>query len=141
MDGDVRDPEDEGARGNLKVGVPLLNIVGGYNRLELERGAYQPSPDAPVLTVVIAGSGHAYFSDLIYFYQNYADVAWHARHRYELDANRIIKISRDYIAAFLDNNLKGAPKNVLLQPKSYSAKVENARASGYPEAELTIAID
>lgn len=140
MEGDVRNVQDNEARGTLQVVTPLLHLIGGYNRLELERASYLPGPDAPVFTAVVRGTGHAYFSDLIHFYRAYADRAWHERHRYEVDPDRVIRISSDYIAAFLDWQLRDAPISSLLRRPSYSDRVDSPRQGGYPEVDLTIAI-
>lgn len=140
MEGDVRNVEDEDARGSLQVAVPLLHLIGGYNRLELERSSYLPGPDAPIFTAVIRGTGHAYFSDLIHFYRAHADRPWRERHRYEVDPDRVIRISSDYITAFLDWQLKGDPISTLLRIPSYSDRVDNPQQGGYPEVDLIIAI-
>lgn len=140
MEGHVRDPSDENYRGTLAVEAPLLHLIGGYNRPAMETGAYMPGEDAPVFTAVVNGTGHAYFSDLIYFYSAFADADWHARHRYELDSDRVIRIARDYIAAFLDRYLKGEDANVLLQPVGYAARTDGPATAGYPEVDLSIAV-
>lgn len=140
MEGDVREMEDDKARGSINVSVPLLHLIGGYNRLELERASYLPGPNAPVLTAVIHGTGHAYFSDLIYFYRSYAKRDWRDRHRYEIDPDRVIRISSDYLAAFFDWQLRDVTGSVLLRRRSYADRVEGPQLSGYPEVDLTIAI-
>ncbi len=140
MEGDVRDPRDEEYRGRLEVRAPFMHLIGGYNRLELETGDYEPGDNAPVYTVVINGTGHAYFSDLIHFYSAFADEDWRERHRYEVDPDRVIRISRDYIAAFLNVYLNDAEANVLLKPVGYAAKTDSPSAAGYAEAELSISV-
>lgn len=140
MEGDVREVEDEGARGSLEVAVPLLHLIGGYNRLELERASYLPGLKSPVFTVVIRGTGHAYFSDLIHLYRAYADRDWRERHRYEVDPDRVIRISNDYIAAFFDWRMREAPLSVLLRRPSYADRVEGPQQGGYPEVDLSIAV-
>lgn len=140
MEGEVRESTDEMARGTIQVAVPLLHLIGGYNRLELERLSYLPGANAPVFTAVINGTGHAYFSDLIHFYREYANRDWRERHRYEVDPDRVIRISSDYIAAFFDWRMKSAPTNVLLRPRSYTDRVAGPQQSGYPEVDLTVAV-
>jgi hypothetical protein len=121
----------------VTVRAPFLHLIGEYNRLELENRNYRPSEGAPVYQAVVAGTGHAYFSDLIAIYRPIAPPAWRARHRYELEPGRIIQITRDYVAAFLDRYLLGVD-SVLLHPVSYAARVDNPRVGGYPEVSLTI---
>jgi hypothetical protein len=140
MEGDVRETEDDNARGSINVSVPLFHLIGGYNRLELERASYLPGPNAPVLTAVIHGTGHAYFSDLIHFYRSYAEREWRVRHRYEIDPDRVIRISSDYLAAFFDWQLRDVTGSVLLRRRSYADRVEGPQQGGYPEVDLTIAI-
>lgn len=141
LEGSVRDPATEDGRGTLKVGAPLLHIIGGYNRLEHEGGQYVPGKTAPVFQVVINGTGHAELSDLIYLYSAFADDEWKARRRYALDPARVLQITRDYAAAFFDHYLRGAELGVLLRPKSYAARVDSPQAAGYPEVNLSIAVE
>lgn len=141
MEGAVRDPADENARGTLVVGAPLLHIIGGYNRLEHEGGQYAPGPTAPVFQAVINGTGHAEFSDLIYLYSHFAGDEWKARRRYALRPDRVLQIARDHSASFFDHYLRGAELNVLLRAKSYSDRVDSAARGGYPEVDLTITVD
>lgn len=138
MEGAVRDPADENSRGHLRVGAPFLHIIGGYNRLEMEIDDYRPSPDAPVYRVVIDGTGHAQLSDLIYLYAHYADEAWHARHRYDLAPDRVLRIAQDHIVAFFDFWLKGEDETPLLHPRGLAERLEGPRTGGFPEAILTI---
>lgn len=140
MEGEVREPADEDARGSIQVAVPLLHLIGGYNRLELERRAYLPGPGAPVFTAIVQGTGHAYFSDLIHFYRAYANREWRVRHRYETDPDRVIRIASDYIAAFFDWRLMDAPRSTLLRRPSYAERVEGPQQGGYPEVDLTVAV-
>ncbi len=140
MEGAVRDPSDKNSRGKLIVGAPLLHLMGGYNRLEHEGDQYLPAVSAPVYQVVINGTGHAYFSDLIYLYKHYADSEWKNRHRYEVEPARVLQISRDYIAAFLGRYLNDEDPSVLLRPKSYADSVNSPGRGGYPEVELSISI-
>jgi dienelactone hydrolase len=140
MEGDVREPASEDARGSLEIGAPLLHLIGGYNRLELERRGYLPGPGAPVFTAVVRGTGHAYFSDLIHFYRHYADRDWRERHRYELDPDRVIRIAGDYMAAFFDWRLRGQPLGALLGRRTLSEELAGPRQGGYPEVDLTIAL-
>jgi dienelactone hydrolase len=140
MEGDVRQSDDEDARGSLRVRVPLLHLIGGYNRLELERRSYLPGTGAPVFTAVVRGTGHAYFSDLIHLYRAWADRDWRERHRYEVDPDRVIRIASDYMAAFFDWSLKGEPPGVLLRRPTLSERVAGPREGGYPEVDLSIAL-
>lgn len=141
MEGDVRNVGDEHSRGSLRVSAPLLHLIGGYNRLELERPSYLPSRSAPVITAVVRGTGHAYFSDLIHFYRAFADRDFHERHRYELDPDRVLRITSDYLSAFFDWQLNGSEPGLLLRRAGYSARVEGPMQGGYPEVDLTILID
>jgi dienelactone hydrolase len=127
----------EAGRTSLDVHVPFLHLIGEYNRLELEGRSYLPTAGAPVYQAVIAGTGHAYFSDLIAIYKSGAPPDWRARHRYELEPDRILQITRDYVAAFLGRYLSGAD-HPLLHPTSYAARVDGPRAAGYAEVRLTI---
>jgi dienelactone hydrolase len=140
MEGAVRDPEDKESRGKLAVGAPLMHLIGGYNRLEHEGDQYLPAKAAPVYQVVINGTGHAYFSDLIYLYKHYAGDEWKARHRYEIEPARVLQISRDYIASFLDLYLNDGEPSVLLRPKSNADRVSSPMRSGYPEVDLSISV-
>ncbi|MEX2109969.1 MAG: hypothetical protein WD802_05175 [Gemmatimonadaceae bacterium] len=140
MEGEVRETDAADSRGSVQVAVPLLHLVGGYNRLELERASYTPGRHAPVITAIVNGTGHAYFSDLIHFYRAYADRAWRTRHRYEVDPDRVIRIASDYMAAFFDWQVKDGSKSVLLGQPSYGARVEGPQQAGYVEVDVTIAI-
>lgn len=141
LEGAVRDPADETARGQLVTRVPLMHVIGGYNRLEHEGEQYLPSPGAPVYQAVVSGTGHAELSDLILLYAQVADADWHARHRYDLDPDRVQQIVADHARAMFDHYLKGEDASVLLRPKSYAAKVASPREGGYPEVDLSIAVD
>ena len=136
MEGLVRDPDNPQFRGSLVAGAPLLHLIGGYNRVEFVGAQYRPGEGAPVYQAVVNGTGHANFSDLIYLYRRHADADWHRRHRYELDPGRVLQISRDYIAAFLDRYLNGAEPATLLRPFPYAAA--SPSVGGYPEIDLTI---
>ncbi len=138
MEGAVRDPTDKHARGSLTVGAPFLHLIGGYNRLELDNGSYQPSAGAPVYVAVVKGTGHAYFSDLIFFYRAFADDDWKRRHRYEVDPDRVIRISRNVIADFLGRYLSNEKHSVLLDTPSYSDRVDSPTTGGYPELEVRV---
>ena len=133
LEGVLRDT----AQSSLVVGTPFLHVIGGYNRLELENRNYLPSAGAPVYQVIVQGTGHAYFSDLMAIYKTTADSAWLARHRYEVEPLRVIQITRDYAAAFLARYLFDQDSS-LLHPVSYAAKVDGPRSAGYPEVEMTI---
>jgi alpha-beta hydrolase superfamily lysophospholipase len=133
LEGMLRDT----AQSRLVVGAPFLHLIGGYNRLELENRNYVPSDGAPVYQVIVQGTGHAYFSDLMAIYKSTADSAWLARHRYEVEPLRVIQITRDYAAAFLARYLFGLDSS-LLHPVSYAAGVDGPRSAGYPEVEMTI---
>lgn len=141
LEGLVRDPATKDGRGTLTVDTPLLHIIGGYNRLEHEGGQYAPGPSAPVFQVVINGTGHAELSDLIYLYSAFADENWKARRRYALDPSRVLQIAGDYAVGFFDHYLRGAELPVLLRPKSYAARVDSPGAGGYPEVDLSIAVE
>lgn len=141
LEGAVRDPADENSRGHLVVTAPLMHIIGGYNRLEHEGAQYRPGPDAPVYQVVINGTGHAQLSDLIYLYSHYADAAWHERHRYETDPERVLQIISDHALAFFARYLNDSEEDaVLLRPKSYADRVADPGRAGYPETELSITV-
>ena len=119
------------------INKPVMHMMGGYNRLELEGSQYEVNDGGTLYEVILNGTGHTSFSDVVYVYRNFADSAWKARHRYELDPARAIQITRDYFAAFLDHTFAGTP-SVLLKPVSYAAYVDNPRTSGYPEVVLRI---
>jgi hypothetical protein len=121
------------------VSKPLMHLIGGYNRLELEGSQYRVDGSGVLYEVTINGASHTSFSDLILIYKHFADSKWLQRHRYEVEPERIIQITRDYVAAFLDRVLFGK-SNILLQPVSYAARVDSPRTSGYPEAELQVTI-
>lgn len=141
LEGAVRDPHADGARGRLVVGTPLLHIIGGYNRLEHEGDQYQPGKSAPVYQAVIDGAGHAELSDLIHLYSFVAPDDWHARRRYAAEPRRVLQIVSDYVAAFFDRYLRGAEKSVLLAPRAYADRVDSPRAAGYPEVDLSVNVD
>jgi dienelactone hydrolase len=123
----------------ISMSAPLLHVIGEYNRLELEGRSYLPGESAPVYQLILGGTGHAYFSDLILIYKRTASADWLSRHRYELEPARVVQITRDYIAAFVGRYLDGKD-NSLLHPVSYAARVRGPRAAGYSEVELTIDI-
>jgi len=127
----------DGNRQNIPK--PFLHMIGGYNRLELEGSQYLVSDAGVLYEVVVNGATHSSFSDLIFIYKHFADEKWRQRHRYEVEPERIIQITRDYVAAFLDRVLEGE-SNMLLQPISYAARVDKPRTSGYPEVELQVTV-
>ena len=137
MEGLVRNDDQS----PVTVRVPLLHLVGGYNRMEFEGGSYLPSHDAPVYQVVIEGTGHAYFSDLIYLYRHHADADWKQRHRYETDPGRVLQITRDYLVAFFGRYLQGTDSGVLLRPVGLKDRLAGPRTAGYPEVDLSIAVE
>ena len=141
LEGAVRDPKDSESRGFLTTSAPLMHVIGGYNRLEMEGRQYRPSRNAPVYQIIINGAGHAHLSDLILLYAQVADDEWHARHRYELEPDRILKITTDHILAMFDHYLLGREANVLLRPRSSADRTSSPSRGGYPEVELSIAID
>ncbi len=122
---------------SLTVQAPFLHLIGEYNRTELENRNYRPSDRAPVYQAVIAGTGHASFSDLIAIYKTTAPPDWLVRHRYELEPGRIIQITRDYVRAFLGRYLLDTD-NSLLHPTGYAARVDGPRSAGYAEVRLSI---
>jgi dienelactone hydrolase len=126
-----------GSETSVTVHAPFLHMIGEYNRLLLENRNYRPSEGASVHQAVIAGTGHAYFSDLMAVYKSSAGPDWLARHRYELEPGRILQITRDYTSAFLARWLSGIDHS-LLHPTSYSARVDSPLAAGYAEVRLTI---
>lgn len=128
---------DDGER--QSVAKPLMHLIGGYNRLELEGSQYRMSGSGILYEVIVNGATHASFSDLIFVYKHFADANWLQRHRYEVEPERIIQITRDYIAAFLDRVLYGKG-STLLQPVSYAARVDRPKTSGYPEVELQVTV-
>jgi dienelactone hydrolase len=89
------------------VSKPLMHLIGGYNRLELEGSQYRVNDTGVLYEVIINGATHTSFSDLIFVYKHFADAKWLQRHRYEVEPERIIQITRDYVAAFLDRVLTG----------------------------------
>ena len=133
MEGKLRDSTAK----EITVSAPFMHIIGEYNRLELENRNYRPSSAAPVYQVVIAGTGHASFSDLVHVYKQTAPAEWLERHRYELEPPRILQITRDYLSAFFGRYLNGVD-NSLLHPTSYAARVDGPRTAGYAEVTMTI---
>jgi hypothetical protein len=127
----------DGERQN--VSKPLMHLIGGYKRLELEGSQYRVNDTGVLYEVIINGASHTSFSDLIFVYKHFADAKWLQRHRYEVEPERIIQITRDYVAAFLDRVLYGK-SSTLLQPVSYAARVDSPRTSGYPEVELQVTV-
>jgi dienelactone hydrolase len=122
----------------LEVRVPLMHVIGEYNRLELEGRQYRPGPNAPVYQIIVRGAGHAYFSDLIHVYKTTsAPPDWLDRHRYETEPKRILQITSDYLGAFFDRFLRDKPSD-LLHPRTYTDRVDGPRRGGYPEVELVI---
>jgi dienelactone hydrolase len=121
------------------VAGPFMHVMGGYNRLELEGAGslYEPTLGAPIFEIIVNGAWHASFSDFVFVYKPSADEAWRARHRYELEPGRVLTITRDYIAAFLQRIFDGR-SHAVLQPVSYAGRVDRPAASRYPEVELTI---
>jgi len=94
-----------------------------------------------VYQVVIEGTGHAYFSDLIYLYRHHADADWKQRHRYETDPGRVLQITRDYLVAFFGRYLQGTDSGVLLRPVGLKDRLAGPRTAGYPEVDLSIAVE
>lgn len=115
---------------------PLMHMIGGYNRIELEGNQYTPGTH-PLYEVVVDGAWHASFSDLVLLYSATADDEWHARHHNELRPDRVIQIARSYAGAFFDAWLKGID-SPYLHPRSTAARLDGPKAGGFPEAGLTI---
>jgi hypothetical protein len=115
-----------------------MHMIGGYNRIELEGNQYKVQ-DGILYEVVVNGAGHSSFSDLVFIYKHFADDAWLRRHRYEVEPQRILQITRDYVAAFLDSVFQGKSSS-LLHPVSYYSRVDSPQASGYPEVDLHITV-
>jgi dienelactone hydrolase len=120
------------------VREPLLHVVGGYNRADRFATEFVPH-DTPVYEVVIHGTFHSTFSDLIYLHAVKADDAWRERHRYDLEPARALRIANDYLLAFFDRYVKGidGPRDYLLHLRT-AADLETSEARGYPEVELAI---
>jgi len=135
MEGNARMP----AGGKREISKPMLHLIGGYNRLEFEGSQYAPTAGGVLYEVIINGTGHAYFSDLIYMYKHFADEAWLARHRYEVEPVRVLQITCDYLAAFLGKTFIGR-QDPLLQPVSYGSYVDGPRKGLYPEVDLRITL-
>jgi dienelactone hydrolase len=121
------------------ISKPFMHLIGGYNRLELEGSQYHVNDAGVLYEVIINGATHTSFSDLIFIYKHFAAANWIQRHRYEVESERIIQITRDYVAAFLDRVLYGR-SSTLLQPVSYAARVDRPLTSGYPEVELHVTV-
>jgi len=122
-----------------RVSKPFMHLIGGYNRLELEGSQYRIDDAGVLYEVIVSGATHTSFSDLIFVYKRFADANWLQRHRYEVEPERIIQITRDYVAAFLDRVFFGK-SSTLLQPVSYAARVDRPQTSGYPEVELQVTV-
>jgi dienelactone hydrolase len=122
----------------LVVREPLLHVVGGYNQADLVATEFVPQ-DAPLYEVVIHGTFHSTFSDLIYLHAVKADEAWRERHRYDLEPARALRIANDHLLAFFDRYVKGieGEREDLLHLRS-AADLENSETRGYPEVELAI---
>jgi dienelactone hydrolase len=120
------------------VREPLLHVVGGYNEADLVATEFEPE-GAPVYEVVIHGTFHSTFSDLIYLHAVKADEAWRERHRYDLEPARALRIANDYLLAFFDRYVKGieGERENLLHLRS-AAELETSETRGYPEVELAI---
>ena len=123
---------DDAAR-PLTVRKPFAYLIGGYNRQEL-LGQYRPG--AVLYELVLRGAWHSSFSDLIYLYAPIAAAEWHQRHHYELAPERILRITRELIAAFFGKYLRGE-ESLLLHPRT-PADLEAPATSGFPELELRI---
>lgn len=120
------------------VGKPLLHVVAGYNATELLATEFEPD-DAPLYEVVVHGTFHSTFSDLIYLHAVKADAEWLWRHRFDLAPARALRIANDYLLAFFDRYVKGieGSRADLLHLRS-SADLQSAGTHGYPEAELRL---
>ncbi|HET6361085.1 MAG TPA: alpha/beta hydrolase [Gemmatimonadota bacterium] len=122
----------------FRVSEPLLHVVGGYNEAELVATEFEPD-DAPLYEVLVQGAFHSTFSDLIYLHAFKADPDWHARHRYDLDPARALRITSDFLRAFFDRyviRIDGERED-LLHLRS-SADLLGASTRGYPEVVVRI---
>lgn len=117
---------------------PLLHIVGGYNEAELVATEFEPE-DAPLYELVVHGTFHSTFSDLIYLHAVKADEGWRRRHRFDLEPARALRITNDYLLAFFDRYVKGTRSELadLLHLRS-ATELERSETRGYPEVELSI---
>jgi len=120
------------------VREPLLHLVGGYNEADLVATEFAPD-DAPLYEVVVHGTFHSTFSDLIYLHAVKADEEWIRRHRFDLEPARALRIANDYLLAFFDRYVKGieGEREDLLHLRS-ATDLEHAGTRGYPEVELAI---
>jgi dienelactone hydrolase len=120
------------------VREPLLHVVGGYNQADLVATEFVPQ-DAPLYEVIVHGTFHSTFSDLIYLHAVKADEAWRERHRYDLEPARALRIANDYTLAFFDRYVKGieGERDDLLHLRA-AADLEDSETRGYPEVELAI---
>jgi dienelactone hydrolase len=120
------------------VREPLLHVVGGYNEADLVATEFAPE-NAPLYEVIIHGTFHSTFSDLIYLHAVKADEAWRERHRYDLEPARALRIANDYLLAFFDRYVKGieGERDDLLHLRS-AADLETSETRGYPEVELAV---
>lgn len=121
----------------LRVGGPLLYLVGGANRDELVGTHYRPARDGgAVYEVVIRGAWHPSFGDLLWIYRRYADRAWLERHRRELPAARVNQITNDLLHEFFAHHLLDGGLD-LLWPDS-SEESGSYETWNYPEVELRV---
>ena len=122
----------------FRVSEPLLHVVGGYNEAELVATEFE-ADDTPVYQVLVQGAFHSTFSDLIYLHAFKAGAEWQARHRYDLEPARALRITNDFLLAFFDRYVKRieGEREDLLHVRS-SAEILNPSTRGYPEVELRI---
>ena len=122
----------------LAISEPLLHVVAGYNERDLVATEFSPA-DAPLYEVLIHGTFHSTFSDLIHLHAVQADSAWLHRHRFDLEPARALRITNDYLRAFFDRYLRriDGPAEDLLHLRS-AADLEGSSSRGYPEVELRL---
>jgi dienelactone hydrolase len=120
------------------VREPLLHVVAGYNEADLVATDFE-ADGAPLYEVVVHGTFHSTFSDLIYLHAIKADDEWLGRHRFDLQPARAIRIANDYMLAFFDRYVKeiDGEREDLLHLRS-EADLGSSETRGYPEVDLAI---
>ena len=117
------------------TGGSLLYIIASANRSEFAGTQYRPGrTGVAVHELVIHGSWHASFGDMLHIYRQYAPPDWQARHRRYVTPERVNQITNDYIHEFFSHCLLGEPLD-LLWPDSQDQK-GNPGIADYAEVEL-----
>lgn len=111
----------------LRVKKPFLFMVAKRNRDWLSGGAQFQTDKSVFYDLIIGGTIHVSFSDLVYVFKPNASQRWLKRRQFDIEPLRTIRIINMYALAFFEKHLQGKDRTLL-----------SADATTFPEAELVV---